>query len=46
VKKEATREDEATILSKTIDQLGLNGDVRLVISSSPVARSKIEVQQI
>jgi hypothetical protein len=25
VKKEATHKDEATILSKTVDQLGLNG---------------------
>jgi hypothetical protein len=37
MKKEVTHEDEATILSKTIDQLGLNGGVRSMISSPPVA---------
>jgi hypothetical protein len=37
MKKEVTHEDEATILSKIIDQLGLNGGVRSVISSPPVA---------
>jgi hypothetical protein len=37
VKKEGTHEDEATILSKIVDQLGSNGGVRSVISSPPVA---------
>jgi hypothetical protein len=37
VKKEATHEDEATILSNTIDQLGSNGGARSVISGPPVA---------
>jgi hypothetical protein len=46
VKKEATHEDEATILSKTVDQLGSNGDVRLVIFSPPVARSGTDVHQV
>jgi hypothetical protein len=46
VKKEATHEDEATILSKTIDQLGSNRVVRSVISSLPVARSETEVHQV
>jgi hypothetical protein len=46
VKKEVTHEDEATTLSKTIDQLGSNGGVRSVISSSPVARSGTEVRQV
>jgi hypothetical protein len=46
VKKEATHEDEATIISKTVDQLGSNGGVRSVISSPPVARSEIEVHQV
>jgi hypothetical protein len=43
VKKEATHEDEATILSKTVDQFGSNGGVRSVISSLPVARSGTKV---
>jgi hypothetical protein len=46
MKKEATYEDEATILSKTVDQLGSNGGVRSVISSPPVARSGTEVHQV
>jgi hypothetical protein len=46
VKKEATHEDEATILSKTIDQLGSNRVIRSVISSLPVARSETEVHQV
>jgi hypothetical protein len=46
VKKEATHEDEATIISKTVDQLCSNGGVRSVISSPPVARSGIEVRQV
>jgi hypothetical protein len=46
VKKEATHEDNATIISKTVDQLGSNGDVRSVISSPPVARSGTEVRQV
>jgi hypothetical protein len=46
VKKEVTHEDEATTLSKTIDQLGSNGGVRSVISNSPVARSGTEVRQV
>jgi hypothetical protein len=46
VKKEATHEDDATIISKTVDQLGSNGGVRSVISSPPVARSEIEVHQV
>jgi hypothetical protein len=37
VKKEVTHEDEATILSNTIDQLGSNGGARSVISGPPVA---------
>jgi hypothetical protein len=45
VKKEATHEDEATILSKAVDQLGLNGGVRSVISSPPVARLGTKVCQ-
>jgi hypothetical protein len=39
VKKEATHEDEATILSKTVDQLGSNGGVRSVIFSPLIAPS-------
>jgi hypothetical protein len=46
VKKEVAHEDEATILSKTIDQLGSNGGIRSVISSLPVARSETEVHQV
>jgi hypothetical protein len=46
VKKEATHEDEANILSMTIGQLGSNGGVRSVISSPPVARSRTEVHQV
>jgi hypothetical protein len=46
VKKKATHEDEATILSKTVDQLGSNGGVRSVISNPPVARSGTEVRQV
>jgi hypothetical protein len=46
VKKEATHEDEATILSKTVDQLGSNGGVRSVIYSPPVARLGTEVHQV
>jgi hypothetical protein len=45
-KKEATHEDEETILSKTVDQLGSNAGVRSVISSPPVARSGTEVHQV
>jgi hypothetical protein len=37
VKKKAAHEDEATILSKTVDQLGSNRGVISVISSPPVA---------
>jgi hypothetical protein len=44
VKKEATHEDEAIILSKTVDQLGSNGGIRSVISSPSVARSGTEVR--
>jgi hypothetical protein len=43
VKKEVTHEDEATILSKIVDQLGSNGGVRSVISSPPVARSRTKI---
>jgi hypothetical protein len=46
MKKEATHEDEAIILSKTVDQLGSNGDVRSVISNPPVAQSGTEVHQV
>jgi hypothetical protein len=46
VKKEATHEDEATILLKTVDQLGLNGGVRSMISSPLVAQSGTEVHQV
>jgi hypothetical protein len=46
MKKEATHEDEANILSKTVDQLGSNGNVRSVIFSPPVARSGTEVHQV
>jgi hypothetical protein len=46
VKKEDTYEDEATILSKTVDQLGSNGGVRSVISSPPVGQSGTEVHQV
>jgi hypothetical protein len=46
VKKEVTHEDEATILSKIVDQFGSNGDVRSVISSPSVARSGTEVRQV
>jgi hypothetical protein len=44
VKKEVTHEDEASILSKTLDQLGSNGVVRSVIFNPPVARSGTEVR--
>jgi hypothetical protein len=46
VKKEATHEDETTILSKTVDQFGSNGGVQSVIYSPPVARSGTEVHQV
>jgi hypothetical protein len=46
VKKEATHEDEATILSKTVDQVSSNGEVRSVISIPPAARSGTEVHQV
>jgi hypothetical protein len=46
VKKEVTHEDEATILSKTVDQLDSNGDVRSEISNPPVPRSGTEVRQV
>jgi hypothetical protein len=46
VKKEATYEDEATILSKTVDQLGSNGGVRSVIFSPSVARLGTKVCQV
>jgi hypothetical protein len=46
VKKEATYEDEATIISKIIDQLGSNGCVRSVIFRRQVARSGTEVRQV
>jgi hypothetical protein len=46
MKNEATHEDETTILSKTIDQLGLNGGIQSVISSPQVARSGTEVHQV
>jgi hypothetical protein len=46
MKKEAIHEDEATILSKTVDQLGSNEGVQSVISNPPVARSGIEVHQV
>jgi hypothetical protein len=44
VKKKATHEDETTILSKTVDQLGSNRNVLSVIFSPPVARSGTEVR--
>jgi hypothetical protein len=44
MKKEATHKDKATILSKTIDQLGSNIGVQSVIFSPPVARSGTEVR--
>jgi hypothetical protein len=43
VKKEVTHEDEATILSKIVDQLGSNGGVRSMIFSPPVARSRTKI---
>jgi hypothetical protein len=46
VKKETTHDDEATILSKTVDQLGSNGGIRSVIFSPPVAQSGTEVRQV
>jgi hypothetical protein len=46
LKKEATHEDEAIILSKIVDQLDSNGGIRSVISSPPVARSGTEVRQV
>jgi hypothetical protein len=42
VKKKATHEDEETILSKIVDQLGSNEGVRSVIFSPPVARSELK----
>jgi hypothetical protein len=46
VKKEATCEDEAIILSKTVDRLGSNGGVRSVIFSPLVARLGAEIHQV
>jgi hypothetical protein len=45
-KKEETHEDEITILSKIVDQLGSNGGIRSVISSPLVARSGTDVRQV
>jgi hypothetical protein len=46
VKKEATHEDEATILSKIVDQLGSNEGIRSVIFYLPIVRSGTEVHQV
>jgi hypothetical protein len=46
VKKEATHEDDTSILLKIVDQLGSNGGVRSVIFSPPVAQSETEVRQV